>query len=501
MSRLELHRVSKAFDGVPVLRSVDLDVRAGEVHALVGENGAGKSTLIKLVGGVYTPDSGTISVDGHLVSFTAPHDASNAGIQVLYQESNLIPQLSVGENIFLGAEPYFKHLPVINWDKLYRQSALLLEMLGVPIDPHKPVHKLTVAEQQMVEIARTLHSQPGLLLMDEPTAALSKWEVDLLFKLIGGIKARGIGILFITHRLDEVMTIADRVTVLRNGQRVATLTTADTSIDQIVNLMTGRSINRRFSRQPVTAGREALRCERLTRTPAFKNISFGVHEGEIVGLAGLVGSGRSTLVRCIFGLDQPDSGTVYVNGKAVGIHSPGDAIALGIGLLPERRQDQALLLDMSARENITLTQLRESGMLIDLQAETTVVDKYARRLRIKMPTPEIKTRYLSGGTQQKIVLSRWLAVQPRILIFDEPTQGIDIGARLEIYRMLGELASQGIAILIISSEFVEIVGLCDRALVMRDGELVATLQKHEITEQALMRYAMGDRKDAARSKD
>ncbi len=207
------------------------------------------------------------------------------------------------------------------------------------------------------------------------------------------------------------------------------------------------------------------------------------------------------MVRCIFGLDQPDSGTVYVNGKAVGIHSPGDAIALGIGLLPERRQDQALLLDMSARENITLTQLRESGMLIDLQAETTVVDKYARRLRIKMPTPEIKTRYLSGGTQQKIVLSRWLAVQPRILIFDEPTQGIDIGARLEIYRMLGELASQGIAILIISSEFVEIVGLCDRALVMRDGELVATLQKHEITEQALMRYAMGDRKDAARSKD
>jgi ribose transport system ATP-binding protein len=257
--------------------------------------------------------------------------------------------------------------------------------------------------------------------------------------------------------------------------------------------MTGQSVSHRFSRQPVTIGPEALRCEGLTRTPAFKNVSFDIHEGEIVGLTGLVGSGRSALVRCIFGIDRPESGTVYVNGKAVSIHSPGDAIALNMGLLPERRQDQALLLEMTARENMMLVQSRDSGLLIDDAAETSLVNRYARRLRIRIPTPEIKAKYLSGGTQQKIVLSRWLAVHSRILIFDEPTHGIDVGARIEIYRLLGELAAQGIAILVISSEFAEIVGLCDRALVMRDGELVAKLQKAEITEQALIHYAMGDR--------
>ncbi len=492
MSLLELRRVSKSFDGVPVLRNVDLDLRAGEIHALIGENGAGKSTLVRVVGGVFGLDSGSIMVEGQPLTFNSPQDSTRAGIQVLHQDFNLLPQLSVGENIFLGCEPRAKYLPLIDWNELFRQSQLLLDRLGLSIDAHTRVDKLSVAQQQMVQLARTLHAQPRMVLMDEPTASLSRREVDILFQFMRIIKARSVGVLFITHRLDEVMRIADRITVLRNGQRVATVSAADSSIDQLINLMMGRSVGQRFRRQPVSIGPEALRCEGLTRAPAFKDVSFDVHEGEIVGLTGLVGSGRSALVRCIYGIDRPDGGTVFVHGKAVKIHSPGDAVALSMGLLPERRQDQALLLEMSARENIMLAQSRDYGMLIDVEAETSLVDKYARRLRIKLPTPEIKTKYLSGGTQQKIILSRWLAAHSRILIFDEPTHGIDIGARIEIYRLLGELASQGTAILVISSEFVEIVGLCDRALVMRDGELAAKLQKHEITEQALMSYAMGD---------
>ncbi len=492
MALLELRRVSKFFDGMPALRNVDLDLRPGEVHALIGENGAGKSTLVRLVGGLYSPDSGNILVEGQPLSFNSPQDSTRAGIHILHQDFNLLPHLSVGENIFLGAEPPVRHLPLIDWHELYRQSQALLDTLGVQIDAHTRVDKLSVAQQQMVQLARTLQAQPRMVLMDEPTASLSKREVDILFRFMTLLKARSVGVLFITHRLDEVLAIADRITVLRNGQRVATVTAADTTIDQLINLMTGSSFSQRFSRRVVPAGMEVLRCEKLTRAPAFKNISFAVHQGEIVGLTGLVGSGRSALVRCIFGIDRPDSGVVYVDGKAASIQSPGDAIALSMGLLPERRQDQALLPERSARENIMLAQSRQYGPLIDVEAETSLVDKYARRLRIKIPTPEIKVKYLSGGTQQKIILSRWLAARSRILIFDEPTHGIDIGARIEIYRLLGELAAQGIAILVISSEFVEIVGLCDRALVMRDGQLAASLKKDEITEQALMHYAMGE---------
>lgn len=492
MPLLELRKVSKSFEGVSALRNVDLDLRLGEIHALIGENGAGKSTLVRIVGGVICPDDGRILVDGQPYVFNSPQDSTRTGIHTLHQDFNLLPQLSVGENIFLGTEPRTKFMHLIDWNALFYQSERLLDTLGVSIDPHTRVDQLNVAQQQMVQLARTMQSQPRIVLMDEPTASLSQREVDILFRFMRVIKARGVGVLFITHRLDEVLTIADRITILRNGQRVTTINALEGSVDQLINLMTGQSVSQRFSRQKVTIGQEALRCEGLTRTPAFKNVSFAVHEGEIVGLTGLVGSGRSALARCIFGIDRPESGTVYVNGNAVSIQSPGDAIALNMGLLPERRQDQALLLEMSARENMMLVQSRDSGLLIDDAAETSLVDKYARRLRIKIPTPEIKAKYLSGGTQQKIVLSRWLAVHSRILIFDEPTHGIDVGARIEIYRLLGELAAQGIAILVISSEFSEIVGLCDRALVMREGELVAKLQKAEITEQALIHYAMGD---------
>ncbi len=492
MALLEIRGVSKSFPGVQALSQVDFDVQAGEVHALIGENGAGKSTLIKLIGGVYQPDAGSIHFEGKPVSFTSPQESKIAGIHTLYQEFNLLPETSVAENIFLGSEPLMRYLPFIDWRKMRSQTQEILEMLGMHIDPDMQVSDLNVAEQQMVELAKTLHVQPKLLLMDEPTATLSEREVRTLFGLIRRVTERGIGVIYISHRLAEILEIADRVTVLREGRRVTTVDTTAVTSDQLINLVLGKTINRNFARKSHRTGTEVLRIERLTRYPTFENVSFELHAGEIVGLAGLVGSGRTALVRSIFGLDTADSGIIYVNSQAVSIQSPRDAIAAGIGLLPENRQDQALLLDMSARENITLSQLEKSGALISQKAEHQLVKRYIEKLQIKLPSPEAKTRYLSGGTQQKIILSRWLALQPRILIFDEPTQGIDIGTRIEIYRLLGELASQGSAIVIISSELAEIVGLCDRALVMRSGHLVKTLEHEHITEESLLYYAMGE---------
>ncbi len=491
MSLLEVRTISKSFAGVRALYQVDFDVRAGEAHALIGENGAGKSTLIKLIGGVYQPDSGTIRFNDTPANFASPQAAKAAGIHTLHQEFNLLPEATVAENIFLGSEPRRRYLPLINWRRVRAQAQEILELLGLEIDPDTRVSELSVAEQQMVELAKTLYVQPKLLLMDEPTATLSEREVRTLFRLIDMLKARGIGVVYISHRPTEILRIADRVTVLRDGRRVTTVSAASATTDQLVSYMLGKPVNPPAPRQPPQRRTEMLRVEGLTRRPTFENISFALYAGEIVGIAGLVGSGRTALVRSLFGLDAPDSGSIFVNGRRATIRSPRDAVALGIGLLPENRHEQALLLDMTARENITLAQLSRAGALISQQAEHQLVNQYIQRLRIKMPNPEAKTRYLSGGTQQKIILSRWLAVHPRILIFDEPTQGIDIGSKIEIYRLLGEFASQGNAILMISSEFAEIVGLCDRAFVLRAGRMVTTLDHDRISEESLMEYAMG----------
>ena len=493
MALLEIQGVSKAFAGVQALDRVDFDVRAGEVHALIGENGAGKSTLIKLLSGVYPPDAGVVRFDGKPITFASPQDAKAAGIHALYQEYHLLSEATVAENIFLGVEPRRRYLPLIDWGKMRRQAQEILELLELQIDPDMRVSDLNVAEQQMVELAKTLHVRPKLLLMDEPTATLSEREVRTLFRLIRLVKARGVGIVFISHRSAEILQIADRVTVLRDGQRVITVDAADVTNDKLVGYMLGRSVTRQMPARPRPRGAEVLRVVGLTRHATFEDVSFELHAGEIVGLTGLVGSGRSALARSIFGLDQPDSGVICVDGQPASIQSPRDAVALGMGLLPEDRHEQALLLDMSARENMTLAQLGQAGGLISQQAEHRLVKEYVQRLRIKVPSPEAKARYLSGGTQQKIILSRWLAIHPRILIFDEPTRGIDIGTKIEIYRLLGELAGQGSAILMISSELAEIVGLCDRALVMRSGRLVTTLDRAQISEASLLSYAMGAR--------
>jgi ribose transport system ATP-binding protein len=492
MPLLELRGVSKSFPGVQALHRVDLDVESGEIHALIGENGAGKSTLIKLLSGVFPRDSGAIRFKGTEIAFTSPHEAQQAGIRTLYQEFNLLPQLSVEENIFLGSEPRFHWLPLIDWREMRRQARAVLDRLGVDIEPDARVCDLSVAEQQMVELAKIFHAQAQLLIMDEPTATLSKREVDLLFRLVRVVKSRGIAILYITHRLDEVKMIADRVTVLRDGRRIATVDVADTSADQLVRLMSGQRVNHAFSRSAARLGSEILRVEDLTRRPVFENISFTLRAGEIVGLAGLLGAGRSALVQAIFGFEPAESGSIFVDGVPATVRSPQDAVALGMGLLPEDRQQQAVLLEMTARENITLAALRRTGPLINPEDERELAEKYIQRLRIKTPGTEAKARTLSGGTQQKLILSRWLALHPRILIFDEPTRGIDVNAKAEIYRMFTELVGQGIAILIVSSELPEIVRVCDRVLVMRAGHITATLEGAQIIEEKLVRYVMGD---------
>ncbi|MBE0702782.1 MAG: sugar ABC transporter ATP-binding protein, partial [Afipia sp.] len=442
--------------------------------------------------GVYHPDHGTIRFNEKPVSFTSPQDSKLAGIHTLYQEFNLLPETTVAENIFLGSEPRMRYLPFIDWRTMRSQAREILQLLDLKIDPDTRVSDLNVAEQQMVELAKTLHVSPKLLLMDEPTATLSEREVRTLFRLIRLVKERDVGIVYISHRPAEILRIADRITVLRDGQRVTTVQKAEVTTDELVSFMLDKSVTRQQPARSNRRGPELLRVAGLTRHPTFEDVSFELHAGEIVGLAGLVGSGRTALVRSIFGLDVPDSGTIFIKGQRVSIQTPRDAVALGIGLLPENRHEQALLLDMSARENITLAQLGRAGALISQQVENQLVKQYVKQLRIKIPSPEAKTRYLSGGTQQKIIVSRWLAIRPRILIFDEPTQGIDIGTKIEIYRLLGELASQGSAILMISSELAEIVGLCDRALVMRSGRLITTLERDRITEETLLYYAMGE---------
>ncbi len=361
MALLEVQGVSKSFPGVQALSQIYFDVQPGEVHVLIGENGAGKSTLIKLLGGVYQPDAGIIRFDGKPVSFASPQDAKLAGIHTLYQEFNLLPEATVAENIFLGAEPRKRYLPLIDWQQMRSQTEDILQLLGLDIDPDVRVSDLNVAEQQMVELAKTLHVQPKLMLMDEPTATLSEREVRMLFRLIRLVQERGIGVIYISHRPAEILNIANRVTVLRDGKRVTTVDSAAVTTDQLINYVVGNSMTMPFVRPVNRRGNEVLRITGLTRRPTFEAISFELRAGEIVGLAGLVGSGRTALVRSIFDLDTPDSSTIYVNGEPVSIQSPRDAVALGIGLLPENRREQAMLLDMSARENITLTQLGTGG--------------------------------------------------------------------------------------------------------------------------------------------
>lgn len=492
---LEMRQITKRYPGVQALNQVDFDLYAGEVHALVGENGAGKSTLMKILAGAVPRDAGEIKVKGEPVSTWDPREAQVQGIAIIYQERNLIPYLNVAQNIFLGREPGAKGL--VNFPRLYSNARELIGKIGTDINVHARVGKLTAAQQQLVEIAKALSMQAEIILMDEPTSSLSEREKEALFTLIRQLKAQGKAIIYISHRMEEIFEIADRITVLRDGQKIGTYFPAEVDKESLVRLMVGRAIKEDNYSQQIKIGAKVLEVKNLSRKGVFSNVSFSLAAGEILGFAGLVGAGRSEVARAIFGADKLDGGAIYFKGQRVKINAPQDALKLGIGLVPEDRKEQGLILGMTVKENMTLALLREIAPMgvISRPRQLKSCQQYTAKLNLKTPSFEQKVRNLSGGNQQKVVIAKWLAVNPAVLILDEPTRGIDVGAKSEIHNLIRQMAQNGIAVMVISSELPELLQLCHRILIMREGELVGEVAREVASEELIMSYATGGRRD------
>ena len=491
---LEMKDIVKRYPGVLAVDHGQLTLRPGEVHCLVGENGAGKSTLMKVLAGAIPMDSGEILLSGEPVAITSPHHAQQLGISMIYQEFNLSPFLSVAENIFLGREPRLGKTPFINWSKMYQDARDLLGRVRTRLDVRKPVNECSVAQQQIVEIAKALSFRAKVIVMDEPSATLTEHELKALFDLIRGLKEEGIGMVYISHRLEEIFEIGDRVTVMRDGQYIGTKPVSEVRRENIIHMMVGRELKDEFPKEHFDRGDEVLRAEGLSISGAFQDVSLSLHKGEIVGLTGLVGAGRTEVARAIFGADKIEAGQIYLDGKPVTVTSPQDAIRQGIGLLTEDRKSQGLVLGMTVRENTTMANLKElvKFIFVDRGRERKVTMKYVDDLRIKTPTVEQTTQNLSGGNQQKVVLAKWLFTGCRVLIFDEPTRGIDVGAKVEIYKLMNELVRNGVCILMISSELPEVLGMCDRILVMHEGRLAGALPRAEADQERIMRLATGE---------
>ena len=486
--------IRKSFPGVRALRGVDLEVRAGEVLALLGENGAGKSTLIKVLAGAHLPDEGVILINGQPAQIRNPIDARRAGVAVIYQELNLVPALTVRENVFLGREA--SRFGFVRSQSEARQTRELLQKVGSEINPETPCGRLTVAQQQLVEICKALSQEARVIVMDEPSAALSLTEVRRLFTVIKDLKARGLGVVYISHRLDEIFEVADRVTVLRDGEHVATLGLGDTSRERLIELMVGRRIDQEFPKRASVVGQVRLAVRGLSREPAVRDVSFSLRGGEVVGLTGLVGAGRTEMARLIFGADSPDAGTIELDGKRLSIRNPRDAIRAGIGLLTEDRKGQGLVLGLSVRENFSLPNLdrfsRQGRVLHGVEREAFL--RHVKTLGIKVPHTEQLARNLSGGNQQKVVLAKWLERNCDVIIFDEPTRGIDVGAKYEVYLLINQLAASGKAILMISSELPEVLGMSDRVLVMRGGRIAGEITEvAKATQEQIMAMAVNSR--------
>jgi rhamnose transport system ATP-binding protein len=490
---LELTGISKAFAGVQALRKVSFDLRAGEVHALVGENGAGKSTLIRVITGAHLPDEGAIEVVGQPVGNLDPVRARALGIAAIYQQPALFPDLTVAENIAIGLEPGGGWRR-IRWSQRRRRARDLLATIGAAIDPEIDVRALSMPEQQLVEIARALGADARILIMDEPTASLSDKEVDRLFRVIADLKSQGVGIIYISHRLEELQEIADRVTALRDGVLVGTRRMNDVSRGDLIRMMVGRELSAVFPKTFVEAGELVLELEGVgCRLAGVRNINLSVRAGEIVGLAGLVGAGRTELARVLFGLTPAETGEVRICGRPVAIDSPTRAVSLGIGYVPEDRRRHGVILDMTTAANVTLATLRAASRFgfLDFRQERATAGLFVQQLGIKAPTLETRVGNLSGGNQQKVALARWLAAKPAVLILDEPTQGVDVGAKAEIHRLMSELAGRGLAILMISSELPEVLGMSDRIAVMHGGTIVGTLDRARATQEAILELALG----------
>jgi inositol transport system ATP-binding protein len=497
---LQMAGISKSFPGVQALQNVDLYVRSGECLALVGENGAGKSTLMKILSGVYAPDEGVIAIDGQTVVPSNPHHAQQLGVSIIYQEFNLFPNMTIEENIFIGREP--NRSGFVDRGQLRESAMRFLKQVGVDLDPRAMVRDLSVAQQQMVEIAKALAFNARIVIMDEPTSALSENEVRALFKIIYGLKAHGLAIVFVSHRLEEVFEICDRITVLRDGRNAGELQAATSTPDRVVRMMVGRDISDLYQKEEsAEIGAVVLEVRGLSRRGTqlddsrvvLDGVDLQVRAGEIVGLAGLVGSGRTEVARAIFGADPFDSGEILLDGKPVTIGSPSQAIKHGIALAPEDRKLQALVLALAIRENVSLPSLGRLSRFgfVRRREERNLSQRYIDALSIRTPSMEQKVINLSGGNQQKVVLAKWLSLSPKLLIVDEPTRGIDIGAKAEVHSLLSQLAANGVSILMISSELPEVLRMSDRIYVMREGRITGVVEREDATEERVMELATG----------
>ncbi len=490
---LRMVNITKTFPGVRALSEVVFEVLPGEIHALVGENGAGKSTLMRVLTGAHPPDSGETYWRGERVEIHAPADAQALGISMIHQELALIPYLDVGKNIYLGREPEGRVPGFIDYPRLYADATAQLARVGLDIDPRTLVSELPIAQRQMVEVAKALSLDASLIVMDEPTSALTDREVETLFARMRELRAQGVSTVFISHRLEEVFRIADRVTVLRDGQLVGTAPVHDLTEERVVRMMVGRELKDIQVKTSTPQGAEILRIEGLRRGKAVRDVKLTLHRGEILGIAGLVGAGRTELAETIFGVHPADAGRMWIDGREVSIRSPAQAIASGIGFVPEDRKAQGLFLRQAVVHNVVmliLKALARMGFLHNRDARATAA-ALVERLDIRTPSLDQIVRNLSGGNQQKVIIARWLTREPKIMILDEPTRGIDVGAKAEIHRLMSELADRGVGILMISSELPEVLGVSDRVLVMREGQIVAELDPRAATQDDVMRAAAG----------
>ncbi|MFL5758295.1 MAG: sugar ABC transporter ATP-binding protein [Thermomicrobiales bacterium] len=489
---IELLGVSKQFGAVQALRGVDLALVPGEVHALVGENGAGKSTLVKIFAGVHRPDVGVMRMGGQEVVFHTPLDAYHHGVAVIHQHPTLFPDLDVAENVYMGRQPRDR-IGRVDWGEMYRDVDKLLRQLGVRINVRTPVRALSVADQQLIEIAKALSLDARVLVMDEPTASLSAREVNRLFTIVRQLRDQGVAILFVSHRLEEIFEISDRITIFRDGAHVITAPASELTTEETIRYMVGRRLEALFPKEEAEIGEVVLEIRHLTKTGDFRDVSFSLRRGEILGLFGLVGAGRTEIARAIFGTDRADTGEIEINGRPAEIDSPSSALEQGIGYVPEDRHGQGLVLDFPISANITLpilTRVSRFGLL-SRKLERHIARAYAEQLQVKASSLQAPATSLSGGNQQKVVLGKWLATEPMVLILDEPTRGIDIGTKAEVHRIISHLATQGMAIILISSELLEVLAMSDRVLVMHEGRLTGEFSREEANQEDVMFAATG----------
>lgn len=491
---LQMKNITKGFPGVQALRSVSLTVRAGTVHALMGENGAGKSTLMKILDGLIQPDEGEIWIGSECVGALSPKKAAAHGVAMIHQELSAVLNLTIAENIFLGREPLLSYGRGIDYKTMYRQAAEYMQLMKIKYAPTTKMGDISVSVMQLVEICKALSCNAKIIVMDEPTSAITDNEVDSLFECIKQLKQDGVAIIYITHKLDELFRIADDVTVLRDGQWIGSAPAASLTKNQVISMMIGRELTDIFPKEFAKITEEALRVENLSRDGVFQNINFSVRHGEILGVAGLIGSGRTEIMRCIFGLDQPTAGKLFLDGKEISVSVPSDALKHGIAMVPEDRKLSGLVLGLSIKKNITLAFLKKfvHGLAISQRAETQRSQEIIDMLRIKTNDAGNRADSLSGGNQQKIVLGKWLISDINVLILDEPTRGVDVGAKSEIHRIMCGLAQKGMAIIMISSELPEVLGMSDRILVMHEGRLKGQLSRNEADQEKIMKMALGD---------